>query len=295
MQTTLSTHNRRRGPLKVLVAVLVTTAAVLSLVGTAAACTYRACVESVPTEGMYAEPMSYGAPTANLENLARNTRTAAKGVNAAVHINRYATTSNANVTITVGFGGKTPTSQPYSYSNGNKFSTVFPINDGVARYELIVIKFVERVGDRTYQFTLDGRVQIRPLWDVNITAIKLKMLDHCDTVFQGRAGEVQFSFTHSAASARVEFTLGKDETRWIPEFGATWTEVGVSNDLRVPTTFFYEDDWDKPSIGGTPALGEERLLPGNSRTMSWIDWEYGGDCRIQFTYSINLTPRYYAV
>lgn len=289
-------HTGPRRRLMALAAAALVAAAVLSLSKPAAAYTYRGGDVGGTTTGTYqqAEP-TYGAPTPNLESLARNTRLAAKGVNAAVRFPSYATTSDAYVHITVTFGNAAPVTQVYSYSNGNRFSTVFPIGDGSARYEWIIIRMVEHKGGQDYVFNDARQIYIRPLWDVSISALKMKMLDHCDTVFQGRAGEVDFHFTHSGASGSLSFSLGQDETRWINEFGALWREVGVSNDLRVPTMWWYENDWDKPEVWGAPALGEERILPGPTRTLSWIEYEYGDDCRAQFSYTINVTPRYYAV
>ena len=297
MQTTSTNPTRRRGRrLLALVAGVVSTGAVLSMASPAGAYEYRG-ETTAPTTGTYQqiEP-NYGAPTQNLENLARNTSSAAKGVNAAVRFAAYSTTSNANVRITVNFGSNPATTQTYSYANGNRFSTVFPIGDGQARWEWVIVKMVERLPDgREYQFTRAFQINIRPLWDVSISALKMKMLDNCDTPFQGSAGEVTVWFRHSGVEGGVAFSLGKDQSRWINEFAGTWREVGVSNDLRVPTLWWFEDDWDKPYVYGAPALGEQRILPGPTRTVSWIEYEYGGDCRAQFSYTINVSPRYYAV
>jgi hypothetical protein len=297
MKTTASTQTTSRSRrLIALAAAALAATAVLSLAKPASATTYPG--------GTYAggganggtleqAPPNYGAPTPNLEALARNTSTNAKGVNAAVYFARNATT--ANVTLSVAFGGSPASSQTYSNANGNRFSTVFPIGNGAARWENITITMVERQGTKSTTFTSTRSVNIRPLWDVSISPIKMTMLNDCDTWIQGSAGEVDFNFATSAAWGTVSFTLGNGESRWINEFAANWTEVGVTSDLRVPKVWWDENDWDKPDVWGDSTTTDERILPGNTRNFNWTEAEYGGDCSARFSYTINVTPRYYPV
>jgi hypothetical protein len=295
MQTPSTTQPRRRSRrLLALAAAALAAAAVFSLAKPAAATTWT---RNGNTSCQYAQyETNYGAPTANHEALARNTTTNARGVNAAVRFAAGVTSSNAQVTLSVAFGSSPASSQTYSYSSGNRFSTVFPIGNGAARWESIAITMVEKTSTKTTAtFTMTRSVSIRPLWDVSISPLKMTMLNDCDTWIQGSAGEVDVNFATSAAWGTVSFTLGSGESRWINEFAANWTEVGVSNDLRVPKVWWDENDWDKPDVWGDSTTSDERILPGNTRTLTWDAAEYGGDCTARFTYTINLTPRYYAV
>src|SRR5438477_233290 len=80
---------------------------------------------------------------------------------------------------------------------------------------------------------------------------------------QSLNSNINLYFTYSGVEGELSFSLGKNQTHYIPEFARSWSEVGVSDDLRVPSIAFYDEDFHFSGawIEGYPASSDQRILP----------------------------------
>src|SRR5436305_888157 len=97
-------------------------------------------------------------------------------------------------------------------------------------------------------------------------------------------------FTQTGVQGEVSFGLGQNATHSVGEFARTWTEVGVSNDLRMASVSYYNTDfhWSGAYLEGPPPLSSQTVLPAASgtRSVSWIQEDGTNNCDARMSYSV---------
>ena len=281
------------------VATALTVGTAVALTGSASATTYPSGAYSGTSSATMTNGSTTPAPTQNLANLSRNMWVASKSVDAAVHFDRGLTTPGANVLITVSFtdrqGVWARITQNYNNTSGNRFATTFDVFEGGARQVLVDASMTERTATgATYTYHAGRSFSMRPLWDVTLSPLKFTLLSDCDSVGDS---EIWLYFSHSAAYGTVLFDLSAGQSHFVNEFAKTWTEVGVSDDLRVPIVHFSEQDpWAPTKTYSGQQLSEYRLLPpGFSYHESYVVSESGNQCQARIEYDNIFTLRHYNV
>jgi hypothetical protein len=279
-------------------ATALTAATAVALTGSASAMTPAGGAYTGTSSATMTDGSTTPAPTQNLANLSRNMWVASKSVDAAVHFDRGLTTLGANVVITVSFtdrrGFLTRITQSYNNTSGNRFATTFGVYEGDARQVLVDASMTERTANgTTYTYHAGRSFSMRPLWDVTLSPLKFTLLSDCDAVGDS---EIWLYFSHSAAYGTVLFDLGAGQSHIVNEFAKTWTEVGVSDDLRVPIVHFSEQDpWAPTKTYSGQELSEYRLLPGLSYHESYVVNESYNQCQARIDYDNIITLRNYNV
>ena len=74
----------------------------------------------------------------------------------------------------------------------------------------------------------------------------------------------------------------------VPAFAVTFREVDVRTTLRMPTVSWVEGD-SGAEFHPFPPLPSEPLLPGTTRTVSWVDTSES-DCDARFSYDLRFVP-----
>jgi len=298
--STTSESRRPKWLTKLAASAAVATATVVTLAGPAHATTYPSqTIDQAQISGVYADGITPPpAPTTNLANLSRNMRAVSKGVSAAVYFDPGLVSRGSSVAITVRWGNAAQTSGYYNNTYGSRFAFNFPPNDGSQRWEVINVTMTERTSRRrgapSFSYTAGRSVPIQAVWDVSLSPLKFTLLDDCDWIGDS---EIHLYFSHSGAYGTVEFDLSSGQSHLVNEFAATWNEVGVSSDLRVPVTSFYEKDPFGAWLGGDPTqtLSDQRLLPGTTHHTSYVQNEATGQCRGQIDYDNTITIHTYNV
>ena len=278
---------------KTAAALVVAAGTVLALNGPAAALSGSDYATTTETPSTAPDPATYSWPTPNIERLDKAMRVNAKSVSSSLRFDKGITSAYPNIKISVTFGNSGVYTQNYSWSNGNRFAYTFPAGDGQQRYELLRITMVERLNGVDHTYSTTRHANIRPLWNVNLSSLKFKLLEDCDPWSPGDS-EIVLFFSHSAAWGNVEFSLGKGDTKSISAFAKSWTEVGLSDDLRVPLINYWEDDPGEATLGGGDGgqpLSEERLLPATTYTKSWI--QENPQCDAFMEYRVGIALRTY--
>jgi hypothetical protein len=302
MDRTQTSKTRRLGHLtKAAAAATLTATAALALGGTAHAVTYAgsgAGAYSSTSSGTMSDGTSAPAPpTQNLANLAHDMWTASKGVSAAAHFDRGMVSGGSSVAITVKWGSVAQTTGYYNNTYGSRFAFNFPAGDGTQRWEVVSATMTERTSaGRTYTYTTGRSTPVKALWDVSLGQLDFVLLSDCANFGDSN---INLYFTYSGVQGQFSFSLGKNQAHDIPEFARSWSEVGVSNDLRVPNVNFYDEDFHFSGawIEGPAALSDQRILPATagSYSVSSVQSAANNSCQARISYGLQITLRTYNV
>ena len=299
MDRTQTTKTSRLGRLtKAAAAATLTATAALTLAGPAHAATYAGSAYS--NSGTYT--MSDGSttsapPTQNLANLTHDMWTASKGVSAAVHFHPGMVSGGSSVAIAVKWGSVAQTTGYYNNSYGSRFAFNFPAGDGTQRWEVVSVTMTERTSaGRTYTYTTGRSTPIKALWDVSLGQLDFVLLSDCANFGDSN---INLYFTYSGVQGQFSFALGKNQAHDIPEFARSWTEVGVSDDLRMPNVNFYDEDFHFSGawVEGPAALSDQHILPAatGSYLMSSVQTAANNGCQARISYGLQTLLRTYNV
>jgi hypothetical protein len=145
----------------------------------------------------------------------------------------------------------------------------------------------------TYTYTAGRSVPIQGIWDVTLTPLQFKLLSDCAWIGDS---DIDLYFSHSATYGTVSFSLGQGQTHAVTEFAKTWSEVGVSSDLREPVVSFHDTNfhWSGAYLApGGQTLSDQRILPGTSHHTSFVQDDT--HCRGQIDYDTYITVHTYNV
>jgi hypothetical protein len=139
-------------------------------------------------------------------------------------------------------------------------------------------------------------IAIEPLYDISVSPLTFTLLSACDRF--SFSDEPRIGWRTPERSLRIkEISLSVGESHQFQEFAGTWTEVGISSDLRVPVIWWYEDDTTFPGQPFFPnppeASDQASLLPGPTRIISFQKTSEDIQCQGHFEYSIHITLRWY--
>jgi hypothetical protein len=251
-------NERLQRIVKAATATAVTAATALAMTGTAHATTYP--VNGTAYSGTSSGVMSDGntgtpAPTQNLANLSRDLYTASQGVSAAVHFHAGQVIGGSSVAMSVKWGSVAQTSGYYNNASGSRFAFNFPA----------------------------GRsVPIHAVWDVQFSPLNFKLLSDCAWI-----GDSNFDlyFTQTGVQGEVSFGLGSGQTHTVSEFGRTWNQVTISNDLRMGSVSFYNTDfhWSGAYLEGYPAASSQHQN------------DVMNNCSAQLSYTVSTWIHTYSV
>ena len=284
---------------KAAVASALTAATALAVAGSAHATTYA-------TSGAYSSGTTYtmsdgsttsAPPTQNLANLAHDMWTVSKGVSAAVHFHPGMVSGGSSVGITVKWGSVAQTSGYYNNTSGSRFAFNFPAGDGTQRWEVVSVTMTEHTSTaRTYTYTTGRSTSIKALWDVSLGQLDFVLLSDCANFGDSN---INLYFTYSGVQGQFSFALGKNQAHDIPEFAHSWSEVGVSDDLRMPNVNFFDEDFHFSGawIEGPAALSDQRILPAGtgSYSMSSVQTAANNSCQARISYGLQTLLRTYNV
>jgi hypothetical protein len=299
MDRTQTSKTNRLGRLtKAAAAATLTATAALTLAAPAHAVTYAgSAYSSGATYTMSDGSNTSLPPTQNLANLAHDMWAASKGVSAAVHLDRGMVSGGSSVAIAVKWGSVAQTTGYYNNASGSRFAFNFAAGDGTQRWEVVSVTMTERTSaGRTYTYTTGRSTAIKALWDVSFGPLDFVLLSDCANFGDSN---INLYFTYSGVQGQFSFALGKNQAHVIPEFARSWSEVGVSNDLRVPNVNFYDEDFHFSGawIEGPAALSDQRILPATtgSYLVSSVQSAVNNSCRAQLSYGLQITLRTYNV
>jgi hypothetical protein len=285
---------------KAAAAAAIATTAAATMAGTAHATTYAGSTTaySGTNSGTMSDGGNYNPPPdQNLANLTKDMWTASKSVSAGVHFHPGLVSGGSSVALSIKWGNAATTSGYYNNTYGNGFGFNFPAGDGSQRWEVVNVTMTEHTSDgRTLTYTAGRSVPIKALWDVAFSPLNFTLLNDCAWV-----GDSNFNlyFTQTGVQGEVSFGLGQNHTHSVGEFARTWTEVGVSNDLRMASVSYWNTDfhWSGAYLEGPPPLSSQTVLPASSgtRSVSWIQEDGTNNCDAQMSYSVTTALRTYAV
>ena len=280
-------HHRTIRAARVLVAAVLTTAAVFGASPATALAAPPppgdAVVGPRPTEN--APPERYtDAPTAGLRKLAQSLtfryRSVTTIVAAPAHLGLSTPTE-----ISVLFGGERVTQQ-YRDSTGTRLRRDFPAGDGTPRREPVTITLRELVPNgRSYSIV--SRADLVPQFTVIFGNLHWQEIGDCDLASLADP-EIKFVRADGTPVDAGEVDVDNFGGAVVPAFAVTFREVDVRTTLRMPTVSWVEGD---PGVEfhPFPPLPSEPLLPGTTRTVSWVDTSES-DCDARFSYDLRFVP-----
>ena len=280
-------HHRTIRAARVLVAAVLTTAAVFGASPATALAAPPPPGDGVvgprPTEN--APPERYtDAPTAGLRKLAQSLTLRYRSVTTIVAAPAHLGLSTPTE-ISVLFGGERVTHQ-YRDSTGNRLRRDFPAGDGTRRREPVTITLRELVPNgRSYSIV--SKADLVPQFTVIFGNLHWQEIGDCDLA---SLADPEIKFARADGNFVESATVHVDDfgEAVVPAFAVTFREVDVRTTLRMPTVSWVEGD-----IGAEfhpfPPLPSEPLLPGTTRTVSWVDTSES-DCDARFSYDLRFVP-----
>lgn len=241
----------------------------------------------------------YHAPTPNLNAVANAIRVTSRSLSVHVLI-------PANLPVTVPVEISIAYTFPVEYQRLTKtYNPATGLNflnhgiegDGNPRTMRLDITMSERVPNGK-SFTFSNQLTLIPLYDVFISALRFYMRSQCDLV--GKS-DITFRWRTPEGLLRIiEFKLGLQGVRDIPEFASSHREISTQANLTEPVVQFLERD-PPPHFKYKPPIDPSRtfLVPGSTNDYSFYLSEgekgppglprYSSGCQAEIRYKISRT------
>lgn len=184
--------------------------------------------------------------------------------------------------------------QSYVVETGNRFVRQDLEGNGNARRQFMTITLTERPASGVGpQFTMNWQVDLDPLFNVEVSSLRFKLLDDCDWV--GKS-EVQLAWLKPDKSFGTwKLSRRKGQLVTVSDFAWSGRSISAKSGLVRPYAIFKESDTcvSMVCIFGTespfrPELGDlPPLVPGRTEAVTVIKTPAeGGTCRAEITYPI---------
>jgi hypothetical protein len=183
--------------------------------------------------------------------------------------------------------------QAYVAETGNRFVRQDLIGDGKLRRQFMTITLIERPASGAgAQFTMNWQVDLDPLFNVEVSSLRFKLLDDCD--WAGKS-EVQLAWVKPDKSFGTwNVSRRKGQLVTVSDFAWSGTAISAKSGLVQPYAIFKESDFCVTMdcvFGLERPFSPERdlppLVPGRTEAVTVIKTpKEGGSCRAEITYPI---------
>lgn len=183
--------------------------------------------------------------------------------------------------------------QAYGAETGNRFVRQDLEGDGKLRRQFMTITLTERTANGAgAQFTLNWQVDLDPLFNVEVSSLRFKLLNDCDWV--GKS-EIQLAWVRPDKSFGTwNFSRRKGQLVTVSDFAWSGRAISAKSGLVQPYAIFKESD---PCLTMDCVFGLQRpfsperdlppLVPGRTEAVTVIKTpKEGGSCRAEITYPI---------
>lgn len=238
----------------------------------------------------------YVAPTPSLTTVANSLKLQSKSLTSVLALPPGLSLSNP-VEIHVEYlspaSPRQTITQAYVVETGNRLVRQDLIGDGKLRRQFMNISLTERPANGAgAQFTLNWQVDLDPLFNVEVSSLRFKLLDDCD--WAGKS-EVQLAWVKPDKSFGTwNLSRRKGQLITVADFSWSGRAISAKSGLVRPYAIFKESDLCVTMdcfFGLQRPFSPERdlppLVPGLTEAVTVIKTpEGGGSCRAKITYPI---------